>query len=385
MGFYCDIKLHSGRDIFACYVDFRKAFDLVPRELLLYRLLEYGVDGHLYNAIKSIYSNASCSVKINGIMSEWFESNQGVKQGDNLSPNLFSIYLNPLIAELKASGIGVNIDDQTVCILAYADDLVLLAENERDLQRLLDILNEWCHKWRLSVNADKTKVMHFRQKNKCRSKRVFKINEACLETVSQYKYLGVLLDEHMDFSKTAELLASSAGRALGSVINKVRLNKDLGFNTYTTLIDSCVMPIILYASGVWGLKSYKICEDVLLRACRFYSGVHRFAPIPGIQGDFGWWDCKSRWKLELIRLYNRFVTMDPDRLNRKVFMYDKDVCKENWNEKFKQILVGLELDRCWLVNAVIPIEVAKTKQRLLIVLKMIGHITVQLNQSCVHM
>ncbi len=354
-------KLQSGQEIFACYVDFRKAFDLVPRELLLYRLLEYGVDGHLYNAIKSIYSNASCSVRINGVMSEWFESNQGVKQGDNLSPNLFSIYLNPLIAEMKASGIGVNIDNDTICILAYADDLVLLAENEGDLQRLLDILKEWCYKWRLSVNADKTKVMHFRQKNRNRSSRVFKVDEACLETVSQYKYLGVILDEHMDFAKTAELLANSAGRALGSVINKVKLNKDLGFNTYTTLIDSCVMPIILYASGVWGLKSHKICEDVLLRACRFYSGVHRLAPIPGIQGDFGWWDCKSRCNLELIRLYNRFITMDPDRLNRRVFMYDKEVCKENWNERFKQILVELELDRYWLNNAVIPIEVAKEK------------------------
>ncbi len=168
-----------------------------------------------------------------------------------------------------------------------------------------------------------------RKINVCR-KEFFKINEACLETVCQYKYLEVLLDEHMDFSKTAELLANSAGRALGSVINKVRLNKDLGFNTYTTL----------------------------LRACRFYSGVHRFAPIPGIQGGFEWWDCKSHWKLELIRLYNRFVTMDHDRLKRKVFIY---VCKENWNEKFKQILVELELDRYWENNAVIPIEFAKTK------------------------
>ncbi len=65
--------------------------------------------------------------------------------------------------------------------------------------------------------------MHFRQKNKYRSNRVFKIDEACLETVSQYKYLGIILDEHMDFTKTAELLANSACRALGSVINKVKV------------------------------------------------------------------------------------------------------------------------------------------------------------------
>ncbi len=131
------------------------------------------------------------------------------------------------------------------------------------------------------------------------------------------------MDEHMDFDKTADLLAASAGRALGSVINKVRANKDLGFKSYTTLIDSCVAPILLYGSGVWGSKSHKVCEDVLLRACRFYSGVHRLAPIPGIQGDFGWWDVKSRHILESIRVYNRFIKMKSGRLNKKNFQWDK--------------------------------------------------------------
>ncbi len=125
----------------------------------------------------------------------------------------------------------------------------------------------------------------------------------------------MLLDEHLDFQKTADLLSSAAGRALGGVINKVKWNKDLGYQSFTKLIDNCVISILLYGSGVWGLKQFKCCEDVILRACRYYMGIHRLAPIPGIQGDMGWLDCKSRWSLDVIRLYNRFMKMDGTRLN----------------------------------------------------------------------
>ena len=285
----------------------------------------------------------------------------GTKQGDNLSPNCFSIYLNPLLTELKASGIGVSLDNDIISVLAYADDLVLIAENEADLQLLLNILQRWCSKWRLCVNVDKTKIMHFRNKSKPLTEVNFVINGQPLECVGEYKYLGIMMDQFNDFVKTAELLASSAGRALGSVINKVKANKDLGFNSYTTLVDNCVVPILLYGSGVWGSKSYKICENVLLRACRFYSGVHRLAPIPGIQGDFGWLDVKSRWTLESIRLYNRFTKMSNDRLNKKVFLWDKELSENNWSSSLKTVLTDLELDVHWANNTVISMESAKSK------------------------
>ena len=89
------------------------------------------------------------------------------------------------------------------------------------------------------------------------------------------------------------------------------------------------MPIVLYASGVWGLQKHKCCEDVILRACRFYMGVHRLTPIPGILGDFGWLDFKCRAQLETVRLYNRFISMDAGRLNRAMFLYDKQKCSNN--------------------------------------------------------
>ena len=63
-----------------------------------------------------------------------------------------------------------------------------------------------------------------------------------LTTVSTYKYLGVLLDEHLNFDKTVEELCHSAGRSLGTIIGKFKTLRNVGYNTYTTLYNACVRP-----------------------------------------------------------------------------------------------------------------------------------------------
>ena len=98
-----------------------------------------------------------------------------------------------------------------------------------------------------------------------------------------------------------------------------------------------------------------------MRACRFYSGVHRLTPIPGIQGDFGWLDCKSRWGIESARLFNRFLKMDDNRLNKKVFLRDKSICKDNWSSSFKNLLLDLDMEHYWTGNRQIPLEIVKSR------------------------
>ena len=71
-------------------------------------------------------------------------------------------------------------------ILLYADDVVLLAESESDLQIMLDVLSNWCKKWRLDINDTKTQVIHFRNPSKQRSVFQFCCGDQELKTVSQY-------------------------------------------------------------------------------------------------------------------------------------------------------------------------------------------------------
>ena len=84
----------------------------------------------------------------------------------------------------------------------------------------------------------------------------FKFGSKELSTVSSYKYFGFLLDEHFDFVQGVDVLSSSAGRALSSVIAKFKHLRNVGFTTYTKQHNCCVKPILEYSSAVWQYKKY---------------------------------------------------------------------------------------------------------------------------------
>ena len=84
-----------------------------------------------------------------------------MRHGDNLSPTLFALYINDLVTELKNIGVAIEVNNTMVSLLLFADDLVLIAENEKDIQLLFEKLGDWCEKWNVKVNQSKSKIMHF--------------------------------------------------------------------------------------------------------------------------------------------------------------------------------------------------------------------------------
>jgi len=164
----------------------------------------------------------------------------------------------------------------------------MIAPTEDNLQRMLNVLSKWSKKWRIYVNKTKTKVMHFRNTRTDQSNFKFMCSGSQLEYVSSYKYLGVTMSEHLKYNENADLLAQASGRALGSIIAKYKIHKFMGYNTFTKLFESCVCPVMDYASGVWGYEEFAKPSSVQHRAARVFLGVHRFVPIPALEGDIGW-------------------------------------------------------------------------------------------------
>lgn len=106
-----------------------------------------GIHGKMHNAIKSLYDRTSSCVKVNGSLTDWFKVKTGLRQCCGLSPVLFSFFINDLAVKLKNLGYGIDIGNvEKVCILLYAEDIVLLSENENDLQLMLNLLHEWSRK-----------------------------------------------------------------------------------------------------------------------------------------------------------------------------------------------------------------------------------------------
>ena len=317
--------------VFATFIDLKKAFDFADRDLLLYKLLLLNIDGMIYNSIKSIYSKTTASIRVNGTLTDWIDCRSGVRQGDNCSPTLFSIFIDDLVREIYTLNLGIDINSRKISILLYADDIVRLANNESDMQTLLNTLHTWCQRWRMLINTEKSKVVHFRQGRRDRSEFQFNVGNNELETVSTYKYFGVIFNEKCTFLNNAENLAKAGGRALGSIISKIHNLKEFGIKTFEKLFNACVVPILDYCSSVWGFNNFSSVDDVQNRSIRYFLGVHRFAPKLGINGDVGWLPSKERRHINIIRYWNRLLDMDNRRLCKQVFQWDYNLCKNNWS------------------------------------------------------
>ncbi len=212
--------INTGKDTFCCYIDMQKAFDFLDRDLLLLKLLRLGVTGKFYWAIKTSLINTSSCIRLSPSSgsSDFFNTAFGTRQGDVISPNLFSVFINDLLKELRANK---KDSDHILCnVFAYADDLVLVSESENDLQRLINIAYDWCAVWRLEVNLSKTKVVHYRGSRRSQTKEQFSWGGKNIDITDGYRYLGVYVDQHLNFELHCENIYNSAGRALGRILSK---------------------------------------------------------------------------------------------------------------------------------------------------------------------
>ena len=165
---------------------------------------------------------------------------------------------------------GVDIGGKNFCLLLYADDIVIIAENENDLQIQLDFINQWCKKWRLKINHNKSNVIHFRMRNGRQSNFLFPFGHLPIYTVQTYTYLGIVFDEHLTFSECIKTCTGAAGRVLGGLISKCQKLKNLGYDSYCKLYDSLVAPVQDYGAEIWGVVNSETAEKIHERAMRYY-------------------------------------------------------------------------------------------------------------------
>ena len=268
------------KNMYTCgvFIDLEKAFDTVNHQILLSKLYHYGIRGIANKWLSSYLSGRSQSVKLNGITSSKMNVSCGVPQGSILGPLLFLVYVNDMNLAFKSSVIHHFADDTN---LLYSDKSLkkIKTSVEKDLANLYD----WLCANRLSLNPGKTEFIIFRPSRKKIDLRItLKLHHTKLFESSNIKYLGLILDNMLNWKPHISELSKKLGRVVG-LLYKVR--KLCSPSPVRSLYFSIFNSHLSYGLVVWGNASSKDIDKIkslqrrAIRAVRTIPGFFDTEPI----------------------------------------------------------------------------------------------------------
>ncbi|GFR72204.1 retrovirus-related Pol polyprotein from type-1 retrotransposable element R2 [Elysia marginata] len=211
------------KDIYACFIDYSKAFDNVKHEKLIQAMRKTDIDPNDIALISHLYWTQKTKVRVGKDLSDEVDIKKGVRQGCVLSPSLFNLYTEYIFPEIDDVP-GLKVNGENINNLRYADDTVLLAESENDLQNLVTIIEEKSKQYGLMMNTKKTKVMVI---SKTEPPKVnTKVKGKCIVQIEQFKYLGQLITTDArshDEIKSRITITKSAFTKLSHILTSKRV------------------------------------------------------------------------------------------------------------------------------------------------------------------
>ncbi|MFN9115920.1 MAG: RNA-directed DNA polymerase [Bacteroidota bacterium] len=345
-----------GKKTYCCFVDIKKAYDSVWRKGLWWKVWEVGIRGRMWGILKTMYRRVMGKVRVGKELSASFELDVGLKQGCPLSPTLFSIFFDSISKEVEDLRKGVYIGQRRICQLLYADDVVLIAENEKDLQTLVDTFSQACNKWKLDINIEKTESMVFCCKHAQQDTLQIQIEAQAIQQVRVFRYLGVDLEDKLGWGSTRKRLEKQA-RSAGARVAAMGISSgNLSIRAATMVWKCLIRSHLEYCAEVHGECVWREAEQIqydmgrrILRCSRGISGV-------AVRGELGWWTMRGRRDLCRLRFWYKIVG---PRRNSLVY----DICKasreryvqhrkSNWCSYTHKLLKELEIEGFWIADAI---------------------------------
>ena len=255
--------------VYAVFIDYRSAFDLASRSVIVEKLACAGVSGGMLHLIHDMLQLGWVSLEDGASELAPFPQTNGVAQGDNLSPKLFNVLLSDL-------PVAISRDHDIVYTLLYADDAVLYSCSEIYLQRALRTLERYSASNGLIINVEKTKVMKFGVGGTPTKKLALRLGANVVEVVSHFDYLGMTLCQRgVAVSRHVASRIRKARLAFGSIPTP----RVLSLKTALALFDMKIAPIASYGIGiVWDelpVTQLDAFDKLKASFLRLALGVHR--------------------------------------------------------------------------------------------------------------
>ena len=257
------------KPLYMCFIDLRKAYDSVNRELLWKAMREYGISGKIVRIMNSLYENTRAQVRVNGVLSEHLSLKTGVKQGCVLSPLLFNIFIDWVVRRVMKNvgdtGIAIKYSqkrkelhvkerdrtEQTVVnMLMYADDMVVMDSECENVRKFLIELDAQLSRVGMTMNVKKTKMMVLNGK----IEEPIVIRGEKVEEEKSFPYLGVSMRQEHSSGEEVALRIAKAVKVFRALHYPLWKRKQVSVETKVAIYRAAVLPVLLYGSEVWVLS-----------------------------------------------------------------------------------------------------------------------------------
>ena len=355
------LYLASGRKLFCTFVDFRKAFDTIWRVGLWQKMIKSKITGKIFLSIFKMYSDIKSCIMLKSGYSDFFPCQVGVRQGENLSPFLFAVFINDLEKFFEENNISClekinqySLDQLglylKLFLLLYADDTILISESAVDMQNMLNVFEEYCDRWKLNVNLDKTKVVIFENRKHRRNfSFTFKGNE--LQITDSYLYLGLLFNYNCKFSLSKKKLIEQAQKAMYALYFRIR-NVIIPIDLQLKLFDCLISPILLYGAEIWSYENMNAIERIHLNFLKKILKVRGSTPNYMVYGETGRYPLEITAKIKSLCLWSKLLQSENSKLSGTIYQLLYKVNKSDnkvfpWISHIKKILDDSGFSYMW--------------------------------------
>jgi hypothetical protein len=306
--------------IAAVFLDFKRAFETVDRELLLYKLERIGIGGIVLKWFRDYLVNRKQKVKHGNELSSEIPIVYGVPQGSKLGPLLFLLYINDIVAAVENCRVHLFADDTLIyCIAKKEEDIV----NTLNLD--LSSVESWLKNNKLKVNATKTKAMIIENRNVNLNNIKLYIDNTKIELVNSFKYLGVIIDHKLKFNDHAEYIIKKIAKKVGVL---GRLRNSLSKMAKICIYNAIVRPHFNYCATVLHMIDQRYVYRLQLlqnRAIRIIYRGNRYSNIKRMMRELKWLDVRKGILMNVLIFMFKFDNeLLPEYFN-KYIIRNKDI------------------------------------------------------------
>ena len=259
------------------FLDLSKAFDSLDHEILLYKSNNVGIRGLPLQLLSSYLTDRVQTVYCNSSFSTFGTIKQGVPQGSILGPVLFLIYVNDVVHASNKCSFTIFADDTS---LIYAEENINDLHNT--VQDDLRCISEWILCNKLKLNIQKTNLILFKNRSQHHVIPSVKLNNEEIQQVQQVKFLGIFVDEHLNWKSHINYITSKLSKICGLLY---RVRNQLPQTALTCLYYTLCYPHLMYCVSVWGctwptyLNDASLAQKRIVRTINFKGKYDHTADI----------------------------------------------------------------------------------------------------------